>query len=140
MKYSILVVEDSRAARDGLVKALDQAGFVGIPAANGREALDYLQAGGGASVILLDAMLPDMDGWTFRRAQQADIRLAHIPVVVVSALDERPIRGLSPDASFRKPVDVQRLLATISDLCGVSAPQEAAEPDPPPRLMTRSRT
>jgi hypothetical protein len=68
-----------------------------------------------------------MDGWTFRRAQQADPRLARIPVVVVSALDE-PLRGLSPEASFQKPVNLEHLLATIRDLCAGSHQPDILRP------------
>ena len=120
MRHAILVIEDDRAAREGLVELLDAHGFVAIPATGGREALEYLRAGGGASVIILDAVMPDMDGWAFRRAQRADPKLADTPVVVVSALDGRPIKGLKPDAALVKPIDVKRLLRIVQELCASS--------------------
>jgi len=118
MRNAILVVEDRRAIRDGIVQALDNEGFVGIPAANGQEALDYLNAGGGAAVIVLDWMMPVMDGWTFRRAQREHPRIAKIPTIVLSALDGRPADGAAPAAAvFRKPVDIRTLIATVRTLC-----------------------
>jgi CheY-like chemotaxis protein len=64
---------------------LELEGFDVHTAANGRQALDSLKAGDPASVILLDLMMPVMDGWQFRRAQSKDPALSHIPVVVVTA-------------------------------------------------------
>ena len=80
MRDQILVVHEEQATRDGLVAALDTAGFMGVPAATGQQALHYLQAGGSASVILLD----ESAGWIgFRRAQR-DPKLAQIPVIAIS--------------------------------------------------------
>lgn len=92
-------------------------GFTPVMASNGREALAYLQRGGEASVILLDLMMPIMDGWTFRRAQRSDPAISNIPVVVVSALDNGTAMELGAAASFRKPLDVARLVACVRDLC-----------------------
>src|SRR5262249_40256191 len=72
MRLRALVVEDCETTRDGLVRLLENAGIEAVPAANGAEALAYLQEGNLAHVILLDAVMPVMDGWTFRRAQIDD--------------------------------------------------------------------
>jgi DNA-binding response OmpR family regulator len=117
MRHPILVVDGDRALRDHIVEILDREGFVGIPAANGAEALSYLRAGGSATVILLDAMMPVMDGWTFRREQKRDPLLSDIPVIAVSALQGRPVEGLSPNATIQKPVDVKELLTIVRALC-----------------------
>ena len=127
MRNAILVVEDRQTIRNAIIQALDDQGFVGIPAANGQEALDYLNAGGGADVIVLDLMMPVMDGWTFRRAQRALPHIAKIPTIIVSALDGRPFDGATPAAAvFRKPVDIQALVATVRSLCRNSQPVEVA--------------
>ena|SRR5947209_8355495 len=118
MRNAILVVEDRRTIRDGIIQALDNEGFVGIPAANGQEALDYLNAGGGAAVIVLDLMMPVMDGWTFRRAQRTHPRIAKIPTIILSALEGDPVDGATPAAAvFQKPVDIHTLIATVRRLC-----------------------
>ena len=98
MKGAILVVEDHQSIREGMIQALTHAGFVGIPAANGQEALDYLRSGGEASVILLDLRMPVMNGWTFRQQQRDDPRLADIPTIVLSGFDSRPFEDDIPAA------------------------------------------
>jgi CheY-like chemotaxis protein len=113
----ILVVEDHRIIREGLVQALAHEGFVGIPAANGKEALDYLKSGGQASVIVLDLTMPVMNGWTFRQQQQDDPRLANIPTIVLSGTDSRPFGSDIPAGILHKPVDFRVLLALVSALC-----------------------
>jgi CheY-like chemotaxis protein len=117
MKGAILVVEDHQTIRDGMVQALGHAGFVGIPAANGQEALDYLRSGGEASVILLDLTMPVMNGWTFRQQQLGDPRLAEIPTVVLSGFDSRPFEHDTPAAILQKPVDFKALLTLLDVLC-----------------------
>ncbi len=80
-------------------------------AGDGRQALDYLRAGGRPAVILLDIMLPVLDGRQFRQEQRRDPDLADVPVVVVSALDAADC----PDAAahVRKPFAPQELLEAI---------------------------
>ena len=120
MDNCVLVVEDDPAAREMLGEWLLVEGFTPVMAANGADALDYLRRGGEASVILLDLMMPVMDGWAFRREQRSDPALAAIPVVVVSALDPAAQHSeLSPAASFRKPLDIERVISVVRDLCRV---------------------
>src|SRR5436190_18931896 len=102
MKGAILVVEDHQSIREGMIQALAHEGFVGIPAANGQEALDYLKSGGEASVIVLDLTMPVMNGWTFRKRQQDDPQLASIPTVVLSGTDSRPFGADIPAAILQK--------------------------------------
>jgi CheY-like chemotaxis protein len=117
MKRAVLVVEDHRAVREGMVEALTHEGFVGIPAANGQEALDYLKSGGQASVIVLDLKMPVMNGWTFRQQQQDDPRLAEIPTIVLTGCDSRPFDNDVPAAILQKPVDLRALIALLEVLC-----------------------
>jgi CheY-like chemotaxis protein len=80
-----------------------------------------LKAGDPASVILLDLMMPVMDGWQFRAAQVNDPRLAQIPVIVVTAAGAREkIPPISADGWISKPIDLDRLLATIRPFLGRS--------------------
>ena len=105
----IMVVEDDHLIREAIAEALDEEGFDVIEAANGREALDKLHSEQ-ASLVLLDLMMPVMDGWQFREAQLRDPALAGIPVVVMSASDPA---GISANARITKPVELDLLLATI---------------------------
>jgi CheY-like chemotaxis protein len=118
MAGPILVVEDRRVIREGMVRALSHEGFVGIPAANGQEALDYLKGGGEASVIVLDMTMPVMNGWAFRKEQQDDPQIATIPTIILSGLENRPVEGAVPAAILQKPVDIDALVTVIRSLCG----------------------
>lgn len=114
---SILIVEDYEPIRRGIVQALRRAGFWTVEAANGVDALAYLCEGGPAHAIVLDLVMPDMDGWQFRREQRRDPWLAEIPVVVLSALDGRPVTGLDAAATLRKPIELNVLVDTVRAVC-----------------------
>ena len=107
----ILLVEDDELLRGAMQMVLEWEGYRVACAGDGREALDFLRAGETPALILLDVMLPVLDGWQFRREQRRDPELAAIPVVVVSALD----LAACPDADayVRKPFDPQQLLEAI---------------------------
>ena len=113
----VLIVEDDDELRQMMAQMLRLAGFQAATVANGREALDYLHKTAKPDVILLDLMMPVMDGWEFRRRQQADPTLATVPVIVLSALD--PVRAASVDAvaTLKKPLDFDRLLQLVRDHC-----------------------
>jgi CheY-like chemotaxis protein len=82
---TVLVVDDDPDIRESVQLALEGRGFTVVGKPNGREALDWLQAGNRPAVILLDLMMPVMDGWLFRTIQRTDPELSAIPVVVLSA-------------------------------------------------------
>jgi CheY-like chemotaxis protein len=110
-------VEDDEDLRDMMAQMLTIEGFNAATAANGREALEYLHGQSKPHVILLDLMMPVMDGWEFRRQQQADPELAPVPVIVLSALD--PARAAAVDAAafLKKPLDFDRLLELVREHC-----------------------
>ena len=115
---SILVVEDDPDTREMLERFLQLEGFEVRTAANGQLALQALQADSALCVILLDLMMPVMNGWQFRQAQAQDPKLSRIPVVVVTAAGARDdIPAIEADGWLSKPVDFDRLLATIAPLC-----------------------
>src|SRR5689334_24744520 len=68
----VLIVEDDEDLREMMAQLLTLEGFQTATVANGREALEYLHEASAPDVILLDLMMPVMDGWEFRRQQQAD--------------------------------------------------------------------
>ena len=113
----VLIVEDDDDLRDMMAQMLTIEGFNAATAANGREALDYLHSTGRPSVILLDLMMPVMDGWEFRRQQKADPELAPVPVIVLSALDPPRAATVDADAFLKKPLDFDRLLELVRDHC-----------------------
>ena len=108
---SILLVEDDAILRGAMKMVLEWEGYRVACAGDGVEALDYLRDGGRPSLILLDVMLPVLDGVQFRQEQRRDPDLAAVPVVVVSALDAADC----PDAAahIRKPFAAEELLAAV---------------------------
>jgi CheY-like chemotaxis protein len=113
----VLIVEDDADLREMMAQLLSLEGFQTAAVANGREALEYLQRRESPDVILLDLMMPVMDGWEFRRRQQADPALARVPVIVLSALDQSRTGGVSASAFLKKPLDFDRLLQLVRSYC-----------------------
>jgi CheY-like chemotaxis protein len=113
----VLIVEDDADLREMMAQLLSLEGFHTVAVANGREALDYLYNGKKPDVILLDLMMPVMDGWEFRRHQQADPSLAQVPVVILSALDASRAADVRAAAFLKKPLDFDRLLQLVRSYC-----------------------
>jgi CheY-like chemotaxis protein len=113
----ILIVEDDADLRDMMAQMLALEGFQTATVANGREALNYLKSGRQPELILLDLMMPVMDGWEFRRLQQADPDLADVPVIVLSALDQARAAHVDAAAFLKKPLDFDRLLQLVRTYC-----------------------
>jgi CheY-like chemotaxis protein len=115
----VLIVEDDIDIRDALSQILEEEGFTVSTAANGQEALDLLRSGPPPRLILLDLMMPVMNGWQFRAAQKQDPALAEIPVVVISA--DTHIRDkamqIGVEEYFRKPIEISGLLSTMHKYC-----------------------
>jgi CheY-like chemotaxis protein len=113
-----LVVEDDREQRESLCAMLELEGFGHAEAANGREALDYLNASRAPCLVLLDLEMPVMNGWDFRVEQLADARLSRIPVVVVTANDEGLARLFPGVEGFLwKPLKFEKLVAILDRSC-----------------------
>ena len=107
-----------------LVQVLEDEGYTVRAAENGRAALAALRAPGARPpcVILLDLMMPVMDGWAFRAEQLRDPLLAEIPVVVLTADGNAAARSavLEVAGALRKPVELLTLLAAIQPFCRVN--------------------
>jgi len=84
----VLVVDDDMDIRECVCEALQEEGYDVVQAANGAEALNCLHAAASEapSLIILDLMMPVMDGWEFRDQQLLDATLAEIPVIVMPAI------------------------------------------------------
>jgi CheY-like chemotaxis protein len=113
----VLIVEDDEDLREMMAQLLTLEGFQAAAVANGREALDYLHTTDKPNVILLDLMMPVMDGWEFRRRQQADPDLAPVPVIVLSALDQARTTTVDAAAFLKKPLDFDRLIQLVRAHC-----------------------
>ena len=112
---TVLLVEDDHDVRETIAEVLTDAGYVVVTAIDGRQALDLLRGGVRPFVILLDLMMPGMNGYEFRDAQRADVRLADIPVIVLTAdrLIEQKTRELGAHAYLKKPTPLDELLSTL---------------------------
>ena len=118
---TILIVDDDADIRHLLTTFLTFKGYATLSAANGREALMHLQLFQTRPfLILLDYMMPVMDGAAFRNAQRQDQRLAMIPVVVLSAVDTLEPPRVLADAYLAKPIDFDALLPLIEQYCAQS--------------------
>ena len=114
----VLIVEDDADLREMMAQLLSLEGFQAAAVANGSEALQYLHNGHvKPDVILLDLMMPVMDGWEFRRKQQADPAFADVPVIVLSALDQSRAADVQAEAFLKKPLDFDRLLQLVRHYC-----------------------
>ncbi len=111
----VMVVEDDYAIRETLRELLEEEGYRVTQASNGAEALARLRTMGPPRLILLDLMMPVMDGWEFRRAIRGDERLAEIPVIVLSADHalEQKIATLAVQGYLPKPFELDALLRTV---------------------------
>jgi CheY-like chemotaxis protein len=81
----VMTIDDDADLQVSIVDVLEDKGFFPVAVADGLEALDLLRDGFRPSVILLDLLMPRMNGWDFRREQNKDIALRDIPVVVTTA-------------------------------------------------------
>jgi len=113
----VLIVEDDSDLREMMAQLLTLEGYGAATVSNGREALEYLRGGSAPDLILLDLMMPVMDGWEFRRQQERDPSLASVPVVILSALDPHRAGDIEADAFLKKPLDFDRLLDLVRRYC-----------------------
>jgi CheY-like chemotaxis protein len=113
----VLVVEDDPALRELLHTLLLDEGYEARTSTDGAEALSLLE-NWRPELILLDLMMPGLDGWQFRHVQQADPRLAGIPVVVMSAAYTLDVEAekLGVAAMVPKPYDFDELLPLVERL------------------------
>ena len=118
MTRTVLVVEDDQDGRELLGELLSLYGFRPVLAHDGLAALEALRSER-PCMILLDLMMPRMNGWEFRQAQLGDPAIEHIPVVVVSADGNlaRKADEVRAAAFVRKPIDTSELLQAIEKHC-----------------------
>lgn len=113
---NILVVEDETSIRETLRYALEMEGYSVYTAANGQEGIDLLANIPKPCLILLDLMMPVMDGWGFVEAIDKDTLLTNIPVVVVTAFSDK-LKTVKAWGVIRKPVDLDALCEVAKQWC-----------------------
>ena len=116
MTKRILVVEDDTSIRELLVELLESEGYQVASAINGLEGLKYLQSNGNPDLILIDLMMPVMDGYSFRTEQLKNTNWSKIPTVVMSAEAnaKEKMKNFHITAFLSKPVELDTILKTVS--------------------------
>jgi len=113
----ILNVEDDPAIREAISDVLRYAGYQVKTAENGQEALDLLRTGEKPALILLDLMMPVLDGWQFIETVLNENDLKEIPIVVVSAVAAVTQMADRPNIKkiIKKPVSIEQLLDVVKE-------------------------
>ena len=117
-KHTVLVIEDEDEARHVLIQILRFEGFDVLGFSNGRDALNHLLAATQPPcLIVLDILMPIMNGRQVRAALLRDPRLAQIPVIAVTALEPSAASDLAAIRVLQKPIDVDALLEVVRENC-----------------------
>jgi two-component system, OmpR family, response regulator CpxR len=122
--HRVLVVDDDKEIRETLIEVLEDAGYEAVGAADGNEALAQLRHPDERwCVVLLDLMMPNMDGRAFRAHQLQDPVLSPIPVVIVSAMTdvEEAAEELGVAAHVTKPIPLEDLVHIVDRFCSRAA-------------------
>ena len=116
----IVIIEDDADLRETMQDLLEMEGFSVYTAENGKAGLKLIENSGKPCLILLDLMMPEMNGWEFLEAMQRDKQalLAQTPVAVVSAAaDMSDVQQQYGCSVLKKPVSLDRLLALAHAHC-----------------------
>ncbi len=106
---TILIIDDDVGSRTALAEVLADEGYSVATRSDGADGLTYLRQGHRPKVILLDLMMPGVDGWDFRAEQKRDESLRGIPVIAISAAGKL----MDADHTLRKPFNIETLLNLI---------------------------
>jgi CheY-like chemotaxis protein len=117
----VLIVDDEFDIRQAVAEVLAEEGHQVLSAGDGAEALAYLREFH-PNLVLLDLMMPGMNGWEFRAAQQGDPDIRSIPVVILSALGRES--SIDADGFMQKPFDLDDLLAMVQRHAPPTPPQQ----------------
>jgi CheY-like chemotaxis protein len=109
----VLIVDDDQSIREALELALELENRPTALAANGRAALEWLRHHDPPSLILLDLMMPVMNGWQVIDHLKQDERLSEVPIVVISAFG-RDLGTATQFPVLRKPIDLDTLLDAVN--------------------------
>ncbi len=119
----ILVVEDDRDIREFLAVLLQAEGYDVVTASNGSQARDHLVSSTVPELILLDLMMPELDGWNLRKELSVNTDLRDVPIIILSGLSNlhQEAQALKVAAYFKKPFDMDDLMETIRTVHPASA-------------------
>jgi CheY-like chemotaxis protein len=127
---TVLIVDDDRDIRESLKELLADSGYQVATAENGRAALTQLRAGLRPGVILLDLMMPVMDGMAFRSEQLSDPDLCTVPVVLITAAGRPATDALRSVTVLHKPLRMRQVLTAVNQHCRPGEPNPDNTPLP----------
>ena len=117
----VLVVDDEEPFRNEIVEALRRSGYAVVSAGDGREALEYLRGDDTPALVILDMMMPLMEGWSLFEAVKHDPRLASVPIVLLTCVgdddDDDNMARLDVSGYLNKPVPMNELLSLAARHC-----------------------
>jgi CheY-like chemotaxis protein len=116
-KHTILVVDDDADIREVLTEVLEESGRKVVTASNGEEALGFLRNGTSPCLMLLDLMMPVMDGYRVLEARKQDAAMSAIPVVVITAGRSVEWDRLKDAEVVPKPLRLPALLSIVERYC-----------------------
>ncbi len=115
MNHTILLIEDEDELRDSMREALELNGYVVIAVRDGQEALDELDRIEQLCLVLLDLIMPRVNGWDFFAKMREHTVLAAVPVIVHSSTPRQAPIGVT--RVLAKPLRFDQLIATVREYC-----------------------
>jgi CheY-like chemotaxis protein len=115
MTHTVLVVEDEEELREMMRDALEFNGYTVVTAGDGVDALAKLSAIESLCLVILDLLMPQMNGWDFFEKMRTQAAFASVPVVVHTSAPSRAPAGVA--RVLQKPVMFERLLAVVQEYC-----------------------
>ena len=116
---TVLIVDDDPEIREALTDALEGRGYAVAVASHGREALDLVRSPPAPCLIVLDLMMPNMDGYEFISEQKRDPKIADIPVVIITAGQHpKGTKVVEAVDVLHKPFARERLMKVVQEYCG----------------------
>lgn len=115
--HTVLLVEDETDLRELMQEALELSGYEVVSAADGLEALDAIGRIDHLCLVLLDLLMPRMNGWDFLEKMRAQPELEAVPVVVHSSAPKNAPPGAT--RTLQKPVQLDHLLAVVNEYCAL---------------------
>lgn len=116
MPGTVLIVEDDKDLREVVSETLTEEGYTVHQATNGLQAMGMLKEGLRPCIVLLDLMMPIMDGWAFRKMQLKDEGIRDIPVIAITASPEAAAEYIDAPM-LRKPMNARTLLNMVAAHC-----------------------
>jgi len=116
MAHTVLVVEDEQDLRDMMREALELNGYAVVTAQDGQDALDKITGIENLCLVILDLLMPVMNGWDFVDKLRQRAELASVPVIVHSSAPGPVPPGVA--RVLQKPMLFDRLLSTVREYCG----------------------